>query len=71
MALLSLLRVKRCKDCLTGIVGHVDGLVPELTADLVDPVDAADDQHLVVQLRRDSHEQPHVQVVVVGHERLK
>lgn len=50
---------------------HVDGLVSELPSDLVDPIDAADDQHLVVQLRRDSHEQLHVQVVVVRHERLK
>ena len=49
---------------------HVNRLIPELAPDLVDPVDSADDQHLVIQLRRDSHEQLHVQVVVVGHERL-
>ena len=56
---------------LTWIVGHVDTLVSELSSDLVDSVDAADDQHLVVQLRRDTHEQLHVQVVVVSHERLE
>ncbi len=52
-------------------MGHVDTLVSELSPDLVDSVDATDDQHLVVQLRRDSHEQLHVQVVVVSHERLE
>jgi len=50
---------------------HVDGLVSKLATDLVDPVDAANDQHLVVQLRRDPHEQLHVQIVVMRHERLE
>ena len=50
---------------------HVDALVSELSSDLVDAIDSSHDQHLVVQFRRDSHEQLHVQVVVVRHERLQ
>jgi len=53
-----------------GVVRHVDALVAEVAADLVDPVDAAHHQHLQVQLGRDPHEQVHVQVVVVGDEGL-
>ena len=34
------------------------------------PINATDDQHLVIQLRGHTHVQVHVQVVVVGHEGL-
>ena len=44
--------------------------VPELFADLVDPVDASDDEHLVIQLGCHPHKQIHVQVVVMRHEGL-
>ena len=50
---------------------HINRFISKLTSDFVDTVDAADHQHFVIQFRRDSHEQPHVQVVVVSHERLK
>ena len=52
-------------------MGHVDALVSELPSDLVDAIDSSDNQHLVVQFRRDSHEQLHVQVIVIRHEGLK
>ena len=52
------------------VVREVDALVAELAADLVDAVDAADDEHLQVELRRDAHEELLAQVVVPGLERL-
>jgi hypothetical protein len=53
-----------------GVVREVNALVAELPADLVDAVEAAHDEHLQVQLRRDSHEQVHVEVVVMCDEGL-
>ena len=53
-----------------GIVCHVDALVAEVAAYLVDAVDAAHHQLLQVELGRDAHEQVHVEVVVVRDERL-
>ena len=52
------------------VVGEVDPLVAELAADLVHAVQAADDEHLQVQLGRHAHEQVEVEVVVVRHEGL-
>ena len=43
---------------------------PKLAADFVDSVDAADDEHLVVEFRRNAHVTVEVQLVVVGDERL-
>src|SRR3569832_328603 len=43
----------------------------EVAVDLVDPVEAADDEALQVQLRRDPHEQLHVERVVVRDERAR
>ena len=43
-------------------------LVAEVAVDLVDALEAADDQALQVQLRRDAQEEVHVERVVVRHE---
>ena len=47
---------------------HLSFVLPKLLSDLVDAVNAADNQHLVVELGRHAHEQVHVEVVVMGHE---
>ena len=47
-----------------GVVRHVDALVPELTADLVHAINAADDELLQVELGRDAHAQVELQIVV-------
>ena len=52
-----------------GVVRHVDALVAELAAELVDAVEAADDEHLEVELRGDAQEHVEVEVVVVRLER--
>ena len=52
-----------------GIVLGRDPLVAEVAVDLVDPLEAADDQPLQIQLRRDAQEELHVERVVVRHER--
>jgi hypothetical protein len=44
--------------------------VAEVAVDLEHAVEAADDQALQVQLRRDAQEHLHVQRIVVGDERL-
>lgn len=54
-----------------GIVGKVNAFVSELATHLIHTLQTTDDQHLQVQLRRDTHEQVHVEVVVVSHERLR
>ena len=41
-----------------------------MAADFVDSVDAADDEHLVVEFRRNSHVTVEVQLIVVSDERL-
>ena len=46
-----------------------EALVAEHAADLEDPVHAADDQPLEVQLEGDAQVQRHVERVVVGDER--
>ena len=53
-----------------GVVPRRHALVAEVAVDLVDALEAADDQALEVQLRRDAQEQVEVERVVVGHERL-
>ena len=52
-----------------GVVARRHALVAEHPADLEDPVHAADDQPLEVQLERDAQVQRHVERVVVGDER--
>ena len=52
-----------------GVVLRRDPLVPEVAVDLVDALQAADDQPLQVQLRRDAQEELHVERVVMRHER--
>ena len=54
-----------------GVVAAVDPLVAEVPADLVDALEAADQQALQVQLQRDPQVQVDVQHVVVGDERLR
>ncbi len=51
------------------VVGPVHALVPEVVADLVDPLEPAHQQPLEVELVRDPEVQRHVERVVVGHER--
>mmetsp|Transcript_76663 Transcript_76663/g.206681 ORF Transcript_76663/g.206681 Transcript_76663/m.206681 type:complete len:467 (+) Transcript_76663:568-1968(+) len=58
-------------SCELRIVRHVHALIPEVAADLVNAVQAANHEHLEVQLGRDPHEQVHVQVVVVRDEGLR
>ena len=53
-----------------GLVLVGDALVPEVLAELVDLVEAADDEALEVQLVGDPEEVVLVEVVVVGDERL-
>lgn len=53
-----------------GVMGQVDALVTELTANLVDTVQTTDGQHLEVQLGGNTHEHVEVEVVVVGDEGL-
>lgn len=53
-----------------GVVGKVNAFVSELATDLIDTLQATDDQHLKIQLWRNTHEQVHVQLVVVGNEGL-
>ncbi len=50
---------------------QVDALVAELAPDLVDAVNAADDEHLQVQLGRDAHEELLPEVVVPRLEGLR
>ena len=52
-----------------GVVLRRDALVPEVARDLVDALEAADDEPLQIQLRRDAQEEIHVERVVVRHER--
>ena len=52
------------------VVGEVNALIAELTANLIDTVETTNDQHLQVQLGSDTEVQVHVQVVVVGDEGL-
>ena len=52
-----------------GIVGPIHSLVPEVVADLVHPLQPADQQPLEVQLVRDAEIERHVERVVVGDER--
>ena len=54
-----------------GVVLARQPLVAEVAADLVDPLEAADDQPLQVQLGRDPHVEIEVERVVVGLERLR
>ena len=53
-----------------GVVGKVNALISELATNLVDTLQATDNQHLEVQLRSNTHEQVHVQLIVMGDERL-
>ena len=53
-----------------GVVLERDALVAEVLADLVDPLEPADDQALEVELRRDAQVVVGVERVVVRHERL-
>ena len=52
-----------------GIVAHRDALVAEVAVDLEDALEAADQQPLEVQLRRDAQEEIHVEGVVMRDER--
>ena len=52
-----------------GVVPRRDALVAEIAVDLEDLFQAADDQFLQIQLRRDAQEQLHVERVVMRHER--
>lgn len=52
-----------------GVVSKVNAFVSELTAHLIHTLKTTDNQHLQVQLRRNTHKQVHVEFVVVGNER--
>lgn len=49
---------------------EIHALITELTSDFVHTVQTTDDKHLEVQLRGNTEVHVHVEVVVVGHERL-
>ena len=51
-----------------GVVLGADAFVAEVAVDLVDAVEAADDQPLEIELRRDAQEEVEVERVVVGGE---
>ena len=52
------------------VMGEINPFVAELPPNLVHPIQAANDQLLEIELRGNAHEEVHVQVVVVGDERL-
>src|SRR5439155_6124770 len=52
-----------------GVVAPVDAFVPEVAADLVDALEASDQEALQVELQRDPQEEVRVQDVVVRDER--
>lgn len=52
------------------VVGKVNALVTELTAQFVHTLKTSDNKHLQVQLGGNTHEQVHVQLIVVGDEGL-
>ena len=52
------------------VVGEINALIAELTANLIHTVQTANDQHLQVQLGSDTKVQVHVQVVVMSDEGL-
>lgn len=54
----------------TRVVGKVHAFVTELTSDLVHTVQATNSEHLEIQLRSNTQEHVHVQVVVVSDKRL-
>lgn len=54
----------------TRVVSQIRTLVTELSAHLVHAVQTTNDQHLEVQLGRDTQEHVHVEVVVVSNEGL-
>ena len=51
-----------------GVVPGADALVAEDPPDLVDPLEAADDEALEIQLQRDAQVESQVERVVVGQE---
>lgn len=53
-----------------GVVGKVNAFVTELTTHFVHTLKASNDKHLQVQLGSHTHEQVHVEVVVVSDEGL-
>lgn len=53
-----------------GVVGKVNALIAELAAQFVHTLEAADNKHFQVQLGGNTHEQIHVQVIMMGDERL-
>ena len=52
------------------LISSSDNDQPELSSDFVDSVDAANDEHLVVEFGSDSHVTIDVQLVVMRDERL-
>ena len=62
-------RLVRLEHRELGVVAGVDALVAEHPADLEDPLEAADDEPLQVQLERDAQVGVDVERVVVGDER--
>ena len=54
-----------------GIVLRRDPFVPEVPVDLVNPLEAADDEALQIELRRDPQKQLHVERVVMRDERAR
>ena len=54
-----------------GIVLRRDALVAEVAVDFVDPFEAADDETLEIELRRNAQEELHVERVMVRHERTR
>lgn len=53
-----------------GVVSQVNALVSELATDLIHTFQTTDNEHLQIQLWGDTHEQIHIELVVVGDERL-
>ena len=54
----------------SGLCRVTDAFVAVAAADLVDALEAADEQPLQVELGRDAHEELHIERVVVRDERL-
>ena len=64
---ISLIKLAGCEFW---IMSQIDTLIPELPSQFVDAFQASDNQHLKIELWRNTHEKIHVQVIVMCYEWL-
>ena len=49
---------------------QINTLISELPSNLIHPIQTTHNQHLQIQLRRNTHEQIHIQIIMMRDERL-